>query len=565
MRYTKRLIKCTHWATMPMQLTPIIRPLPPFRVLLFALIVFIIRPDARAQTNWTTTGNSTGSTDFLGTTSNQPLLFKANNTSVGRFNTNGTFTLLTYTGTGSAVAILGSGGQIARLNFSGSSTDMLTGAGTFASSNWKLSGNHVYNLNSGNVGIGTITPTEKLDVAGNLKVSGIVSAYGLNIQQSMVADTVKSNLLNVSGKLMVNDRILTARIAPLPGDSLIRLGDSTIFVNTNFNTVSWTTTSANRLGFGIGNGQTYAKGLNSIALGFRAFSLGSTSFTFGSYVNTSLGSSNAMTIGSGIAASQTYLMNNISNSLMIGFNSNLPTLFVGAASGSGTIGKVGIGTSAPDAMLQIGAGMNRITAGDATTGSPAYTTAFIGFNVGHPANGQWTTNTDNSNNGGVALLADVSGALRFVNVKTSGGSAQSLNNTQLLAKTKMKIGADGRVEIGTGISGGTYNDSLTKLTVCGRIMAKDIVVSLVDWPDYVFGEQYQLRSLDELNRFVNTEHHLPGIASAATVTTNGLSVADQSKALTEKIEELTLYVLQLHERMKTLEAENAALKQNEQH
>jgi hypothetical protein len=92
-----------------------------------------------------------------------------------------------------------------------------------------------------------------------------------------------------------------------------------------------------------------AHGSRSLALGKYVTALGGSSVAIGRYVKTS--TSDAMVIGYGVD-SEHYLNNNINSSLMIGFNSDIPTLFVGPSSASG-IGKVGIGTTDPTAQLEV--------------------------------------------------------------------------------------------------------------------------------------------------------------------------------------------------------------------
>ncbi|PKP47552.1 MAG: hypothetical protein CVT95_05545 [Bacteroidetes bacterium HGW-Bacteroidetes-12] len=109
--------------------------------------------------------------------------------------------------------------------------------------------------------------------------------------------------------------------------------------------------------FAIGNSSTasglygYVFGVASQAVGDYSFAIGrysvtngNNSYSIGEYVSTS--SANSTTIGRGVNSS-TKLDNNQSNTLMVGFNSTIPTFFVGASSGSGTTGKVGIATSSP--------------------------------------------------------------------------------------------------------------------------------------------------------------------------------------------------------------------------
>jgi len=65
--------------------------------------------------------------------------------------------------------------------------------------------------------------------------------------------------------------------------------------------------------------------------------------------------------------------------------------------------------------------------------------------------------------------------------------------------------------------------------------------------DYVFEDDYELRTLDQLASFIEENNHLPNIPSADAMAENGVSVAHISGRLLEKIEELTLYTLQQHE------------------
>ncbi|MEW6732265.1 MAG: tail fiber domain-containing protein [Acidobacteriota bacterium] len=88
---------------------------------------------------------------------------------------------------------------------------------------------------------------------------------------------------------------------------------------------------------------TMASGVASIALGNEATAAANNSAAVGNFVGAL--ASNSFTIGSGAGLQS--LNNNISNSLMVGFNSNIPTLFVGPSTGAGTTGNVGIGTTDP--------------------------------------------------------------------------------------------------------------------------------------------------------------------------------------------------------------------------
>ncbi|MBK8496458.1 MAG: hypothetical protein IPL50_16710 [Chitinophagaceae bacterium] len=119
-----------------------------------------------------------------------------------------------------------------------------------------------------------------------------------------------------------------------------------------------------------------------------------------------------------------------------------------------------------------------------------------------------------------------------------------------------RLGVDGNtvitggLRIGTTISPGGY-----KLAVDGKAICTELVVRLVaNWPDYVFANDYKLRSLDEVETFINTNKHLPGIPSAKTIEAGGLGVGEMQKLQMEKIEELTLYIIALKKEMELLKA-----------
>ena len=92
-----------------------------------------------------------------------------------------------------------------------------------------------------------------------------------------------------------------------------------------------------------------------------------------------------------------------------------------------------------------------------------------------------------------------------------------------------------------------------KLRVADLLCAKEVKVNLTPcWPDYVFSDTYKLMPLQELEQFVNENQHLPEIPSAATVEENGIEVGQMNAKLLKKIEELTLYILDLQKQIDEL-------------
>lgn len=94
----------------------------------------------------------------------------------------------------------------------------------------------------------------------------------------------------------------------------------------------------------------------------------------------------------------------------------------------------------------------------------------------------------------------------------------------------------------------------------GEAFAKGMHIKLPPFPDYVFAKDYNLLSLSELEFFIKTHHRLPNMPSAEEVAKNGVDIGTLEVQQTEKIEELTLYVIELSKRVEKLEKENTRLR-----
>ena len=78
---------------------------------------------------------------------------------------------------------------------------------------------------------------------------------------------------------------------------------------------------------------------------------------------------------------------------------------------------------------------------------------------------------------------------------------------------------------------------------------------MTDWPDYVFGEGYAIPSLESTEDFIRDNGHLPGVPSAAEVEEQGLNLGEMNKILMQKIEELTLQIIELNKQIQELKGE----------
>ena len=123
------------------------------------------------------------------------------------------------------------------------------------------------------------------------------------------------------------------------------------------------------------------------------------------------------------------------------------------------------------------------------------------------------------------------------------------------ASVKMAINANGNVGIGT-----TAPDE--KLTVKGKIHTQEVRVDLLGplVPDYVFANDYKLKSLDEVEAYTKKNSHLPEIPSAKEIEKNGLMLAEMNMSLLKKIEELTLYSIEQNKKIDAQTKEIESLK-----
>ncbi|KYP14100.1 MAG: hypothetical protein A1D16_00070 [Flavihumibacter sp. CACIAM 22H1] len=108
---------------------------------------------------------------------------------------------------------------------------------------------------------------------------------------------------------------------------------------------------------------------------------------------------------------------------------------------------------------------------------------------------------------------------------------------------------------------GTTSDRAT-LHVNGDVVTRKVKVTQNNWPDYVFGSGYLLRSLYEVEVFIQKYHHLPEIPSAAEIDEKGLDIGETQALLLKKIEELTLYAIEQQKQIDALVLQNELLLKN---
>jgi hypothetical protein len=128
-------------------------------------------------------------------------------------------------------------------------------------------------------------------------------------------------------------------------------------------------------------------------------------------------------------------------------------------------------------------------------------------------------------------------------------------NARLMLNSNNILEVDGNVGIGTNTTNGY------KLAVGGNIVAEEIKVKLKEnWPDYVFNKDYVKLDIKELANYINVKGHLPNIPNAKAVNNEGINLGEMQSKLLEKIEELTLYLIDQEKKIEKLTNDYEALK-----
>lgn len=198
-------------------------------------------------------------------------------------------------------------------------------------------------------------------------------------------------------------------------------------------------------------------------------------------------------------------------------------------------GNIGIGTDTPATKLQVDGDIS-------TTGN---------YKIGFATMDRFTSGNSTIAHYGMSISQN---SANQPIVSHSGFFGLNFFTT---ANERMRITTDGNVGIG----------SLTpdeKLTVKGKIHAEEVRVDLLVPADYVFQKYYTGKSdlksdyvmptLIEIEKYIMETNHLPNIPSAQEIKDKGLQLGEMSNALLQKIEELTLYIIEQNKRIEVLEA-----------
>ena len=231
---------------------------------------------------------------------------------------------------------------------------------------------------------------------------------------------------------------------------------------------------------------------------------------------------------------------------------------------SGASGNVGIGTLTPGSKLTV--------AGTASISGNAIFSSRVGIGIAPNAPLQLSNEVANRK---IVLYQGPSNdhqfygfgvnnlTLRYQVDTTAADHVFFAGASSSTSAELFRIKGNGNVTVGAVAPATGY-----KLTIGGKVICTEVKVQLQPFPDYVFDKKYQLPTLAALQEHINEFHRLPGMPAAAEIESNGMEVGKMQGKIVEKVEEATLYILQLYkeneqlkEQVKQLAEKMAAIQQ----
>jgi hypothetical protein len=223
---------------------------------------------------------------------------------------------------------------------------------------------------------------------------------------------------------------------------------------------------------------------------------------------------------------------------------------------SGTISTVSVGVGVESLNYFWSTTGNAATNGDSNFIGTVDSTrlSFRTKNIGHLSIGANGTITVGQSNGQDTTI------LRGPVTIPTGAAAGDVLTSDASGHASWQPGSGGRWLFANGtvydtldnIAIGTSNPQGYKLAVNGSgIFTKIVAKPYSNWPDYVFDKGYRLPSLIEVEQYIQTHHHLPGVTPEAEILRNGIDLGEGQTTLLKKVEELTLYLINENQSLTT--------------
>jgi len=534
---------------------------------------------------WNLTGNvGTTNSNFLGTADCMPLIFKTNNTERMWLSSDGSFLGIGTSNTTSTLHLhyqmdirscnflpLPKTLKLMRLTTPGNERG---GFGIisdgkdirfrqYEQANFILDGleGGLTITPDGNIGVGTSDPQAKLDVDGSFM------ALKATIIDTLTTNVLKSQNANISGTLSTNNMSINGKLGfgtNLPQQKLHIVDGNILLTKNTFKTAPPSPLGAILFGVEMNyfpNGSwgieyfSDESGLNF----FRPYNPGG-----GAFFNYALFLHNSGKVGIGKKNPETTL----------DVNGSFKATSATVTGNTYLNGNVGIGTNIPKQKLHIVDGnilISKTSSKDMAAPLSPNGSIFFGADINDQfPSGKW----------GIEYLNGEDGVygLNFWRPWNPGGGGYFNYGLFLTDDGKMGVGkkdpqtkldvngsfkaASANITGALSATSATINGALsaTSASIAGILKTKEVQVTLAGWPDYVFDKDYKLPTLSEVEQFIAENNHLPNVPSAAEVEANGIQLGEMNAILIQKVEELTLYILEQNRKMLDLQNQINELK-----
>jgi len=564
---------------------------------------------SQSQNWWKVDGNSNGSSStFIGTTNNQPLVFKTNNTTRGTFTSTGNFQLVNLQGTTNRLLQADASGNIIPFAM-GNANEVLYGNGTWGTLPnmptlfWQQHGTDLYYMD-GKVGIGTNTPLVSLDVIGDARVSnnlyvggGVIITEKVNanaevLTGSLKADSIKMDSTKaVYGYSIFKDKVKLENKLQVIGNTQIdgdfRVNGSFTFGNRTLSYLYGSISTPEIIGWGpvpataqdifANCGSTTTLPLNATYNQFQGMIQ-----CFGNNL-TPTGNYNLMTMGyDGANGIIDVRGDNTAGGTIHGAHG--PDLLINYNCGKDVYACTGPlgGFVSVGRYFEVG---NPQRSGDIAINVNAIAQTGLFLTTTHNNDYEYNTKlavnrnkakalsiyNDASQTENVVIFGDgttgigtntPTAKLDVVNANNLAIPGLRVASTFINTSTNMEIpnilsevDQDLRKAFVVANSNGTYSENFV-VYGDGHVFARDIRVTLdpfVRIPDFVFEKEYKLMTLQEVEKYIQSEKHLPNVPSEREIKSNGgISVGEMAVIQLQKVEELTLYLIELNKKVNEL-------------
>lgn len=467
---------------------------------------------------------------------NLPMLFYTNNTEKVRLLSSGNLGIgtttpnnkleinqgtagnsgLRFTQLNSTSATTTGNGKMLSVNATG---DVILVDGGSSSSQWTTSSSNIFSNNTGNVGIGTSTPSTKLDVNGALKAAsaGFNSMSSSSIETLDIMFAGSQNVIHTEdgSDLIFNPNAGNVGIGTTTPSNKLEINQGTAGNSglrfTQLNSASTTTT---------GNG----KMLSVNATGDVILVDASVSNTGNFSTNLLIQKHNPVISLDGYPADIEAINfsednGDLQNQLASDdgyFKLKTAKDIIFSTFNNETVriksnGNVGIGTTTPSSKLTLQSTAN----GSLLSAQSSLTGNNMIFEV-----------TQENSDGFLYLRS----ANNIINTRLSGYASSP---SYFLSN------------VGIGTTDPQYTLAVKGTIGCGEVR----VVDVINWADFVFKPDYKLRKLTEVEQFIKANNHLPEIPTEKEVKENGISIGEMNAKLLQKVEELTLYMIEQQKQM----------------